>query len=320
MVVEGDSTGAQPLLVVMLGATASGKTSLAIELAQRFRGEIVSCDSVAVYRDFEIGTAKPSPDQRNLIPHHMIDIVFPDQPYTAGDYSRDGRRALSDISARGKLPIVAGGTGLYLRALLEGLFPGPRRHEPLRSRLRDMAQTHGSAHIAKILCRIDPASAERIHPNDTPKLIRAIEVTLAARQPMSQAWKSGRDSLHGFRILRIGLDPPRTALYARIDHRAEAMFTNGLLNETENLISRYCADCRPLGSLGYKQAAMILRGELSLHVGIAATKQAHRNYAKRQMTWFHREPNVHWLRGFGDDPEIAAHAVAHIDANFSPDQ
>lgn len=308
------SSAANPLLAVILGATASGKTSLAIDLARHFGGEIVSCDSVAVFRELEIGTAKPSSEQRALVPHHLIDIVSPSESYTAGGYSRDGRKILSDISARGKLPIIAGGTGLYLRALLEGLFPGPHRHEALRSRLRDMAQTRGSAHIAKILRRIDPVSAERIHPNDTTKLIRAIEVTLAARQPMSQAWKSGRDPLQGFRILRIGLDPPRPDLKARIDRRAEAMFANGLLNETERLLARYGADCRPLGSLGYKQAAMVLRGEISLDEGIFATKQAHRNYAKRQMTWFRREPDVHWLNGFGDDAEIAAHAVVHIDA------
>lgn len=316
----GDSTGAQPLLVVLLGATASGKTSLAIELARRFNGEIVSCDSVAVYCELEIGTAKPSAEQRSLVPHHLIDIVPPDLPYTAGDYSRDGRRVLRDISTRGKLPIVAGGTGLYLRALLDGLFAGPARHEPLRTHLRHVAEARGSAHIAKILHRIDPVSARRIHANDTPKLIRAVEVTLAARQPMSQAWKSGRDPLQGFRILRIGLDPPRTELKSRIDHRAEEMFANRLLDETEHLLARYGTDCRPLGSLGYKQAAMILRGELSLDAGIAATKQAHRNYAKRQMTWFRREPNVHWLRGFGDDTAIAALAITHIDANFSPDR
>ena len=176
-------------LVVLHGATASGKTSLAVQLAQRFSGEIVSCDSVAVYLELEIGTAKPSREERALVPHHMLDVVWPNQPYTAGDYARDGRVSLADIVARGKLPIVAGGTGLYLRALIDGLFPGPTRLESLRVRLREMEQERGSSYLARILQRLDPVSALRIHPNDAPKLVRAIEVTLAARQRMSTLWE-----------------------------------------------------------------------------------------------------------------------------------
>ncbi len=295
-------------LVVLHGATASGKTSLAFQLAQRFSGEVVSCDSVAVYRELEIGTAKPSREQRALVPHHMLDVVSPDQPYTAGDYARDARQSLADIQARSKLPIVAGGTGLYLRALIEGLFPGPTRFESLRVRLREMEQERGSSYLARILRRLDPVSASRIHPNDAPKLVRAIEVTLASQQKMSTLWEAGRDPLQGFHILRIGLDPPRAALYARINQRAAAMFSDGLVEETERLLARYGADCRPLLSLGYKQAGMLLRGDLSMAGAIASTQQGHRNYAKRQMTWFRREPHVHWLGGFGDDPATEANA------------
>ncbi|MHB1745331.1 MAG: tRNA (adenosine(37)-N6)-dimethylallyltransferase MiaA [Acidobacteriaceae bacterium] len=302
-----------PLLVVIHGATASGKTSLAVQLAQRFSGEIVSCDSVAVYCELEIGTAKPSREQRALVPHHMLDVVSPDQPYTAGDYARDARAGLADIAARGKLPIVAGGTGLYLRALIDGLFPGPQRLETLRVRLRAMEQERGSGYLARILQRLDPVSAGRIHPNDAPKLVRAIEVTLAARQRMSTLWEAGRDPLQGFRILRLGLDPPRPALYARINQRAAAMFFNGLVEETERLLARYGSDCRPLSSLGYKQSAMLLRGDLSMEDAIASTQQGHRNYAKRQMTWFRREPNVSWLDGFGDDPAIAERAILLVE-------
>ncbi|MHB1938406.1 MAG: tRNA (adenosine(37)-N6)-dimethylallyltransferase MiaA [Acidobacteriaceae bacterium] len=299
-------------LVVLHGATASGKTSLAVQLAQRFSGEVVSCDSMAVYRELEIGTAKPSGKQRALVPHHMLDVVSPDQPYTAGDYARDARASLADIVARGRLPIVAGGTGLYLRALIDGLFPGPARLETLRVRLRTMEKERGSGHLARILRRLDPASAARIHPNDAPKLVRAIEVTLAARQRMSTLWEAGRDPLQGFRILRLGLDPPRPALYARINQRAAAMFSNGLVEETERLLARYGADCRPLSSLGYKQAGMLLRGDLSMEDAIASTQQSHRNYAKRQTTWFRREPNVHWLDGFGDEAAIAEQAASLI--------
>lgn len=307
------ASSALPLLVVLHGATASGKTSLAIELAERFSGEIVSCDSVAAYRDLEIGTAKPTAEERARVAHHMLDVVSPSEAYTAGDYSRDARVVLAKIVARGHMPIVAGGTGLYLRALLDGLFPGPRRSEELRERLRGIAEKRGETYLARILRRLDPASAMRIHPNDTPKIIRAIEVTLAGRQPMSAAWQAGRNPLQGFRVLRLGLDPPRRDLYARIDDRAAAMFATGLVEETEQLLARYGADCRPLASLGYRQAAMLLGGELSSSDAIAATQQGHRNYAKRQGTWFRHEPEVHWLDGFGDEPEIAAQAIAYIE-------
>jgi tRNA dimethylallyltransferase len=300
-------------LVVLHGATASGKTSLAIQLAQRFSGEVVSCDSVAVYRELEIGTAKPSREQRTLVPHHMLDVVWPNQPYTAGDYARDGRANLADIAARGKLPIVAGGTGLYLRALIDGLFSGPTRFESLRVRLREMEQERGSGYLARILQRLDPVSASRIHPNDAPKLVRAIEVTLASQQRMSTLWETGRDPLRGFRILRFGLDPPRPALYTCINQRAAAMFSNGLVEEAERLLARYGQDCRPVLSLGYKQAGMLLRGDLSMQDAIASTQQGHRNYAKRQMTWFRREPDVHWLDGFGGDPAIAQQAFEQVE-------
>lgn len=298
-----------PLLVVVLGATASGKTALSLRLAKTFHGEIVNCDSVAVYRDLEVGTAKPTQDERLRVPHHMLDIVSPETSYTAGDYSRDARTVLRQIVGRGHLPIVAGGTGLYLRALLTGLFAGPPCSEELRDQLRRRAAGQGSEHLHRLLTQLDPPSAARIHPNDIPKLIRALEVCMTAQQPMSQAWSAGREPLRGFRILRIGLDPPRKELYARINHRAAAMFEHGLVEETAQLIERYGPDCRPLTSLGYKQAGAFLRGELSRDAAIAATQQGHRNYAKRQATWFRREPEVHWLQSFGDHADIEALAL-----------
>ncbi|HEX4021488.1 MAG TPA: tRNA (adenosine(37)-N6)-dimethylallyltransferase MiaA [Acidobacteriaceae bacterium] len=302
----------EPLLVVVLGATASGKTALSLRLAEAFQGEIVNCDSVAVYRDLEIGTAKPSAEERLRAPHHMLDIVSPETPYTAGDYSRDARSVLRQIVERQHLPIVAGGTGLYLRALLLGLFAGPPRSETLRDRLRKRAARQGSAHLHKLLTRLDPASAAQIHANDTPKLMRALEICVTARQPMSQAWSAGREPLQGFRMLRIGLDPPRAELYARINQRAAVMFERGLVEETKSLIERYGSDCRPLASLGYKQAGALLQGALSRDAAIAATQQGHRNYAKRQATWFRREPEVHWLQGFGDDPETETAAMTLV--------
>jgi tRNA dimethylallyltransferase len=312
-VVTHPSATTLPLLVVLLGPTASGKTALSLALAERFNGEVVNCDSVAVYRDFEIGTAKPTAAERARVPHHCVDIVSPEREYSAGEYQRDGRAAIADITARGKLPIVTGGTGLYLRALLEGLFDGPQRSEELRNRLRRSAVRHGAGWLARLLERLDPAAAGRIHANDTPKLIRAIEVSLEARRPITEAWAAGAEPLTGYRILRLGLAPERTALYGRIDARAAAMFERGLVAETERLIAKYGAERRIFGTLGYRQAKQLLAGELSEAQAIEAAQRGHRNYAKRQFTWFRREPEVRWLTGFGDTPEIqqaATEAVA----------
>jgi tRNA dimethylallyltransferase len=304
-----DLASAEPLLVVILGPTASGKTALSLALAEKFGGEIVNCDSVAVYRDFEIGTAKPSTAERARAPHHLFDIADPTEEMTAGEYARRARGVLAEIAARGRLPIVVGGTGLYLRALLEGLFAGPQRSEDLRERLRARVSERGSAYLHKILLRLDRASAAKIHANDAPKLIRAIEVCLASRQKMSDLWQQGRDPLRGFRILRLGLEPERTALYDRINVRAAQMFEHGLVEETKSLIAKHGAAVRPLTSLGYRQAGQLLHGELTKDQAVHAAQQAHRNYAKRQMTWFRREPEVRWLRGFGDDTAIQSEAL-----------
>lgn len=300
-----------PLLIVLAGPTASGKTSLSLHLAERFGGEIVSCDSVAVYRDMEIGTAKPDKADRERLPHHLIDVVDPTDTYTAGDYSRDGRAALREIAARVRVPIVTGGTGLYLRALIDGLFSGPARSESLRERLQLSAKKHGTGWLYRVLMRLDPRSAERIHPNDKPKLIRALEICIAARQPMSKAWEQGREALKGFRILRFGLEPERELLYQRINRRAAEMFRNGLVEETRMLLEKY-GEARPFDSLGYKQARAVLRGEMREVDAIAAAQQGHRNYAKRQLTWFRREPDVFWLRGFGDEERVKEKASQQV--------
>lgn len=298
-----------PLLVAIVGPTASGKTALSLALAERFGGEIVNCDSVAIYREFEIGTAKPSLEERARAPHHLIDIIGPTDLFTAGEYSRRAREVLEDIKRRGRLSIVVGGTGLYLRALLEGLAPGPERSEEIRDRLRVIVQKKGADHLHRILRRLDPPSAERIHANDVPKMIRAVEVCLAARQPLTEIWKQGRDPLTGFRILRIGLDPERNALYTRINERAAQMFDLGLIEETRALYEKYGEAARPITSLGYKQALQHIRGEINRKLAVWAAQQGHRNYAKRQMTWFRREPGVHWLKGFGDDADLRRYAV-----------
>jgi tRNA dimethylallyltransferase len=306
------STHPDPLAVLLLGPTGSGKTALSLALGERFGGEIVSCDSVAVYRGMDLGTAKPTREEQTRLPHHLIDVADPDQPFTAGEYSRQARAALREIASRGRLPIVTGGTGLYLRALTEGLFAGPARQQELRARLQKSRQKHGEAWLHLLLQRLDPASAMRIHPNDASKLIRAVEVCLAAHRPLSEV--QGRDPLTGFRLLRIGLNPPRQALppreglYDLLNRRAAAMFASGLIEETRALLARY-GPVKALDSLGYRQAMAVLAGTMSEEAAIAAAQQGHRNYAKRQLTWFRREPEVHWIEAFGDEPDTLHAAI-----------
>ncbi len=303
-----------PLVVILLGPTGCGKTALSLALAESFDGEIVSCDSVAVYRGMDLGTAKPTNEERARVPHHLIDVAEPNEPFTAGAYSRMARAALRSIAARQRLPIVTGGTGLYLRALTEGLFAGPERRVDLRAGLRRSAARLGSAWLHRVLTRLDPASAARIHANDTPKLIRAIEVCLEARRPMSEVLANSaeaRNPLAGFRLLRIGMNPPREALYDRLNRRCAEMFAAGLVEETRALLACYGA-VKALDALGYRQAMAILLEGLSEKAAIAAAQQGHRNYAKRQMTWFRREPEVHWIEDFGDAPEALRTAVDFV--------
>lgn len=265
-----------------------------------------------MYREFEIGTAKPTAAERSRVPHHLLDFVDPSADITAGEYSRQAREVLQQIRSRHALPIVVGGTGLYLRALLEGLFAGPQRSEELRERLRERASEKSAGHLHRVLARLDPAAAAKVHANDTPKLLRAIEVCLASRQKMSELWKQGRNPLQGFRIVRLGLDPERNPLYGRINQRAQRMFDGGLVEETRVLMEKYGAAARPLAALGYKQAVALIRGEIDPASALQAAQQAHRNYAKRQMTWFRREPDVVWISGFGNDPKVQNEAIRKI--------
>jgi tRNA dimethylallyltransferase len=265
-----------------------------------------------MFREFEIGTAKPTAAERARVPHHLLDFVEPSGYITAGEYARQARQVLDQIKKRGALPIVVGGTGLYLRALLEGLFAGPQRSEELRQRLRERAEERGSGYLHRMLGRLDSAAAAKIHANDTPKLLRAIEVCLASRTKMSELWKQGRNPLRGFRIVRLGLNPDRNVLYDRINRRAQRMFDDGLEEETRSLLQEYGAAARPLSALGYKQAVALVRGEIDRETAVQAAQQAHRNYAKRQMTWFRREPDVIWISGFGDDAVVQSEAIRKI--------
>lgn len=314
---RGGSSTRDPLLVALLGPTGSGKTALSLAIAEHFGGEIVNCDSVALYREFEIGTAKPSPDERARAPHHLFDIFAPTHACTAGDYARQARAVLGEIKGRGKLPIVVGGTGLYLRALLEGLFAGPPRSEELRARLRGLCEHKGAPYLHRILQRLDAEAAGKIHAHDAPKLIRAIEVCLSARQRISQLWQRGRSPLTGFRVMRIGLNPERNQLYARINARAKRMFEAGLVEETRALYEEYGEAAIPLQSLGYKQAMQLIRGEIDCKLALWAAQQAHRNYAKRQLTWFRREPGVHWFADFGGESETQRQAFTLIQSELA---
>jgi tRNA dimethylallyltransferase len=304
-----------PLAVLLVGPTGSGKTALSLALGERFCGEVVSCDSIAVYRGLDLGSAKPSLEEQRRLPHFLIDVADPDQGFTAGEYSRQGRAAMRQIAARGHLPLVTGGTGLYLRALTMGLFEGPARHDVLRARLNASRERHNPGWLHQMLQRLDPQSAARIHTNDTPKLIRALEVCLTAREPLSKAFASGREPLTGFRLLRIGLNPPRKALYERLDRRAAGIFAAGLVDETRTLVARF-GKVRALDSLGYRQAQAVLDGTVTLDEAITAAQQGHRNYAKRQLTWFRKEPDVHWIENFGDSPEAVAMATELVVAEI----
>jgi tRNA dimethylallyltransferase len=277
-------------------------------MAESWPVEIVNCDSLQLYRYLGIGTAKLSRAERRGVPHHIVDLIEPDSTFTAGDYARRARPILRSIALAGKLPVLVGGTGFYLRALLDGLFPGPERDDRLRRRLGDREQRRpGSLH--RILRRLDPNSAARIHANDVKKLIRALEVCVTTGLPQSQLFLEGRDPLDGFQALKIVLDPPRDELNERIDSRAGQMFDNGLVAEVSNLLDRgFPPHSKPFESLGYSQTISLLQGRLSLEEAKASTRLETRRYAKRQRTWFRKEPDAEWINGFGDDPSAQATA------------
>jgi tRNA dimethylallyltransferase len=302
-----------PLLVVILGPTASGKSSLGILLAQEFGGEIVACDSTQLYRGFDIGTAKPSQAERRSVAHHLLDVLDPTEASTAGDYRERALVVLADLKGRSRLPVLTVGTGLYLRALLEGLADLPQRSEEIRRRLRASAAEHGAGHLHNMLARLDPQAAGQIAGADQQKLVRAIEICLLSGKPLTEVHRSGRTPLAGWRIIKIGLEPPREALYERIHRRTEAMLAAGWIDEVRRLAAGGLPEsAKPFDFLGYRELGAHLRGETTLEAARAAIEQGTRQYAKRQITWFRREADVNWLPGFGDDPPTMAAARSLI--------
>jgi len=311
------STGLHPL-VVLTGPTASGKSALALRLAMAFHGEIVSCDALQVFRGMDIGTAKPTPLEREAVHHHLLDVRTPVEQFSAGDYQRDARRVLEEIRARGALPLVVGGTGLYLRALLAGLFEGPGRSDPLRRRLHAIADSGGLAHLHARLDRIDPAAAARIPPHDRSRVVRAYEVYLSSGRSLSWWQARGGSRLEGFRWLKLAVHWPRPDLYARIDARVDAMFAGGLVDEVRTLVARHGPGAAAFKAIGYREVLHHLEGRWTLADAIQAAKQASRRYAKRQCTWFRVEPDLDWIDGTGGLEAVYREAAARVTAFLEP--
>ena len=294
-----------PPLIAVVGPTASGKSALGVWLAERFKGEVLACDSTQLYRGFDIGTAKPGVAERRGIPHHLIDTLTPSEAATAGGYRQMALAVLEDLRNRGRLPILTVGTGLYLRALLEGLADVPQRSEELRVRLRTSAEEHAPGYLHRLLKRLDSEAAGKIAPADEQKLIRAVELCVLARRPVSEVHRTGRTPLAGWRVLKIGLMPPREALFERIHARTDAMLEHGWMEEVRRLMaSGLVENAKPFDFIGYRELREVLRGEKNIEEARAAIQQTTRRYAKRQITWFRKEPGVHWLSGFGDEPQV----------------
>lgn len=302
-----------PALVAIVGPTASGKSSLGMRVARELGGEIVVCDSTQVYRGFDIGTSKPSTAEQKNLRHHLIDLLEPDELFTAGVYRERAVEVLADLRERGRLPVMTVGTGLYMRALIDGFSETPVRSEEVRARLRKSMARHGADYLPRALRRIDATAAARIGPRDTPKLMRAIEISMLAGKPVSEVQSARRQKLEGFRVIKIGLMPPRTALYERIERRTIEMMDHGWLAEVRALTEKGIpVTAKPFSFIGYGDLRAHLEGKNKLPAVVAAIQQATRRYAKRQVTWFRPEKDVKWFEGFGDDAKLSDDALKYL--------
>jgi tRNA dimethylallyltransferase len=304
-----------PPLVAIVGPTASGKSALGVCLAERLGGEVVACDSTQLYRGFDIGTAKTSASDRRGIPHHLVDVLAPNEEATAGGYRQLALSILKDLWRRERLPVFTVGTGLYFRALLEGLAEVPQRSKELREQLRASAEEHPPGYLHRLLQRFDLQAAKKIAPADQQKLIRAIEICVLARKPISEVHGTGRVPLEGWRVLKVGLMPSREELSERINSRTDAMLERGWLREVQALLaSGLGEDAKPLDFIGYRELRAVLRGEIAQDVARIAIQQATRQYAKRQLTWFRKEQGVRWFCGFGDDAGLQTEILERLQA------
>jgi tRNA dimethylallyltransferase len=283
-------------LIIILGPTGVGKSAAAVELSLRFGGEIVNADSMQVYRGFDIGTAKPSADDRQRVPHHLLDIVEPEVQFTAADFAARAAEAVRLIVRRGRHPFVVGGTGLYLKSLVDGLFPGPGRDPAVRASLEEEARTSGLDSLRRELERVDPAYARLIGPRDKVRLVRALEVFRLTGRPISSHFAETASPIKGFRPVKVGLDLDRPVLYKRIEERVDRMFRSGLVEEVRRLLDRgIAADAPPFRALGYKQVVRCVRGEMPVDEAVRLTKLDTRHFAKRQLTWFRKTAGVSWV-------------------------
>jgi tRNA dimethylallyltransferase len=306
--------GSTDALLAILGPTATGKSALALAMARRFGGEIINCDSTAIYRGFDIGTDKIQPADRRGVAHHLIDIAEPTEEYTAAQFVADASRAVREIHAHGRLPILAGGTGFYYRALTRGLFPGPGKDAALRQRLESIAARRGVEFLHRMLGRIDPASARRIQPRDLKRIVRALEVYFLTGHPMTEHFERTKAPMPDVPVIALALRLPADQISARVTRRVDEQFARGLLDEIRGLLSRGVPETvRPFGGLVYRQALEHLRGVRDEAATRALIAQENRHYARRQLIWFRKEPNLQWFNGPGESDSTIEAVACYIE-------
>jgi tRNA dimethylallyltransferase len=311
----------RPRVLAVLGATASGKSALSLALAERYRGEIINCDSTAVYRGFDIGTDKLSVEQQRGVPHHLIDIADPTEVYTAAQFARDAERIIRDIHARGHLPILVGGTGFYYRALTRGLFPGPGADEMMRARLDKVAERKGPERLHRLLQRVDPESAARIMPRDRKRLIRALEVYYATGRALTAHFGETKSLIEDCEVVGVALKLPPALTAERVARRVDEQFARGIVDEVRGLLARGVPpDARPFGGLVYRQVMEMLRGVRGEAETRGLIVQENRRYARRQLIWFRKEPTLIWFDGPGELPATLERVVAALAARGIPEE